>query len=336
MKKDPASLIGKKILESRRIVITSHLRPDGDSICTSLALAMMIELLGKEVEVVNKDNTPFPFNGIPDIERIRIGQIPAGRFDMVILLECANVPRSGQDNLDAYFKVNIDHHHSNDYYADIDWVEQEASAVGEMAFDLGQRLNIRFTPQIANHLYCAIASDTGSFQFSNTTARSFEICWKLISCGASSTKVSQFLYNNNPPQKIKLLGQVLSTLQMNKKGNIATITMFKKDLESLNLREIDTEDITTLARSIRGVEMVVFFKEIENDTFRVSLRSKGEADSAFVAERFGGGGHLHAAGFTVSGRYRKLIREIPETVDRYLRQRRKIKRPREKRSYYPS
>jgi len=325
MKNDPVTLISKKILESRRIVITSHLRPDGDSICTSLALAFMGELLEKEVEIINKDKTPFPFNHFPDIEKIKIGQIPPQSFDMVILIECANVSRSGQKKLDNYFKVNMDHHHSNDYYADINWVDPEAPAIAEMAYTLGEKLNIRFTSRIANHLYCGIVSDTGSFQFSNTNARCFEVCHKLIKHGASSIKASELLFYNNSPEKIKLLGQVLSTLQMNKKGNIAIITMFKKYLDSLNLREIDSEDITTLARSIRGVEMVLFYKEIKKDAFRISLRSKGRANAAFIAEHFGGGGHLHAAGFTVTGKYESLLREIPETVYKLLKKQKKIK-----------
>jgi phosphoesterase RecJ-like protein len=325
MKNDPLSQASQRILESQRIVITSHLRPDGDSICTSLALAFMGELLGKKVEIINKDNTPFPLNHFPDIDKIKIGQIPPQGFDLAILLECANVSRSGQNNLDSYFKINMDHHHSNDFYADINWVEPEASAVAEMAYSLGEKLNIKFTSQIANHLYCGIVSDTGSFQFSNTSARCFEVCHKLLESGASSTKVSELLFNNNSPEKIKLLGQVLSTLEMNNKGNIAMITVFKKDLDSLNLKEIDTEDITTLARSIRGVEMVLFYKEIKKDTFRVSLRSKGRANAAFIAEYFGGGGHFHAAGFTVTGDYARLLREIPDTVDKLLKKQAKIK-----------
>ena len=258
MNNTPIQLIKKKILDSQRLVITSHLRPDGDSICTGLALYFMGKLLGKEMAIINKDETPFPFNHFPDIECIKIGQIPAGYYDAVILLECANVSRSGQDNIAKDFKINIDHHFSNDYYADINWVDPEAAAVGCMAFFLGEELGISYTPQIANHLYCAIVSDTGSFQFSNTRATSFEVCFKLIELGASPIKVSEQLFNNNPPEKIKLLGQVLSTLRMNDTGNIATITMFKKNLEALNLKEIDTEDITTLARSIKGVEMVLF------------------------------------------------------------------------------
>lgn len=318
MNPDPVGLICRKIRESRRIAITSHLRPDGDSVCASLALAMMGERLGKAMSIVNKDNTPLPFCHFPEAGRIRIGQIDPAESDMVILLECADVSRSGQENLGDCFKINIDHHYSNFAYADINWINPLASAVGEMIFELGERLGAPILAQAADYLYCAIVSDTGSFQFSNTTAKAFETCTKLVGLGASPINVSEMLYSNNLPEKIKLLGQVLSTLRMNGRGNIAAITMFKKNLSDLNLKEIDTEDITTLARSIKGVEMVLFFKEMEKDTFRVSLRSKGRANAALIAEHFGGGGHIHASGFTAYGPYEKLIVEIPKTVERLL------------------
>ena len=318
MAHDPIDRICDKIREVRRIAVTSHLRPDGDSICTGLALARLGEAIGKSMSVVNKDATPFPFGHFPDAGRIRIGQIEPREFDLVILLECADVARSGQENLGSCYKINIDHHYSNFAYADINWINPAASAVGEMIFELGERLGAPMDSRIAEHLYCAIASDTGSFQFSNTTAKAFETCYKLTSLGASPIRISERLYQNNPPEKIKLLGQVLSTLRMYANGNIAAISMFKKNLTDLNLGEIDTEEITTLARSIKGVEMVLFFKEMGPDTFRVSLRSKGQANAALVAEHFGGGGHVHASGFTAYGPHERLIEEIPRTVEELL------------------
>ncbi|HCS46901.1 MAG: hypothetical protein A2V45_15410 [Candidatus Aminicenantes bacterium RBG_19FT_COMBO_58_17] len=318
---DPVLLIRKKILSSQRIVITSHLRPDGDSLCTSLALAGLIELLGKQARIINHDPIPLPFSQIPELKRITIGQVPPRGFDLVILLECANVERSGMKHLDRYFKISIDHHYSNDNYADINWIDPTASAVGEMAFLLAERMGIALTPQIADHLYCAIVSDTGCFQFSNTSARAFEVCHKLVRTGANPIKTTEFLFNTNSPQKIKLLGQVLSTLQINPRGNIATITMFSRHLRALHLREIDTEDITTLARSIKGVEVVLFFKEMARNTFRVSIRSKGKANAAAIAECFNGGGHIHAAGFTAVGRYDDLVRDIPRKIESLLRKR---------------
>jgi phosphoesterase RecJ-like protein len=309
----PLDQIVRKIVECRRLVLTSHLRPDGDSLSTSLAIAFALEEMGKEVAVVNKDKTPYPFYQFPDYARITVGQIPRG-YDSVILLECADVSRSGQESLDGYFKINIDHHYSNYFYADINWVDPAASAVGEMALDLCERLLPGITPRIANLLYCAIVSDTGSFQFSNTTARAFAACHRLILAGADPIKTSEALYHNACPEKIKLLGRVLSSLEMRAEGTIAVISMFKRDLQELNLLEVDSEDITTHARSIRGVDVVLFFKEMEPGVFRVSIRSKGDAHAAAIAEHFGGGGHAHAAGFTVVGPYERLIREVPETV----------------------
>lgn len=318
MKNDPVESIAKKIIQSQRIVITSHLRPDGDSLCTSLALFYIGKQLGKDMAIINKDNTPFPFNLYPDIENIQIGQIAPQKFDVIILLECANVDRSGQLGIDGYFKINIDHHYSNDYYADINWVEPKASAVSEMAIKLAKALDAQITPKIASHLYCGIVSDTGSFQFSNTNADAFKSCYELVTLGASPIQVSERLFNNNPPEKIKLLGLVLSTLQMYESGEIAIITMFKEHLDDLNLKEIDTEDITTLTRSIKGVKTVLFFKEMAEDTFRVSIRSKGSANAAKIAEHFGGGGHRHASGFTVTGKHDELIQDIPKKVQKLL------------------
>lgn len=316
---NPVEKIAEVVKKSKRVAITSHLRPDGDSICTSLALAMMVEDLGHEARIFNKDKTPFPFTNIPDIDRITIGQIPPEGFDLVILLECASVSRSGQLNIEDYFKINIDHHHSNDYYADINWVDPYRSAVAELVYVLGEKIGITFSPEIAGHLYCAIVSDTGSFQFSNTNERSFEVCHNLVKYGASPIKTSELLFNNNSPEKIKLLGQVLSTLTINDKGNIASIVMFKRTLESFNLKEIDTEDITTLARSIKGIDLVLFFKEMQKDTFRVSLRSKGSTCSACIAEHFGGGGHMNAAGFTARGKYEDLIKKVPAEIEELLK-----------------
>ena len=183
MSKDPIPEIKQKILESRKIAVASHLRPDGDSICTSLALYFMGRMLDKEMSIFIRDRIPFPFNHYPDIDRIRIGQIPPTGFDCVILLECANVGRSGQDHLGEYYKINIDHHHSNDFYGDLNWVEPEAPAVACLAFKLGEALNIEFTPKIATQLYSGVVSDTGSFQFSNTTARAFDISRRIIIIG---------------------------------------------------------------------------------------------------------------------------------------------------------
>ena len=317
----PVELIARKILECRRLAITSHLRPDGDSLCTGLALVEALESLGKTADYVITDPIPAPFNAFPDCVRVRIGQIPPTGYDAVILLECADVSRSGQTQLDGYYKINIDHHYSNSLYADINWVEAGAAAVAELALELCETAGVVLTPRIAGHLYCAIVSDTGSFQFSNTTAQAFATSYKLVRAGANPIEISQALFHNNRPEKVILLGRVLSTLEVNAAGTIARIGMFRRDMIDLNLREVDTEDITTQARSIKGVRVVLFFKEMEPDVFRVSIRSKGDAHAAAIAEHFHGGGHAHAAGFTVYGPFDRIAVEVTQTVERLLAER---------------
>ena len=314
----PVDEIVRKIRDCRRLAVTSHLRPDGDSLCSGLALVEAFEGMGKTADYVITDPIPVPFNTFSDFRRIRVGQLASTGYDAVVLLECADVSRSGQTGLDGYFKINIDHHYSNSHYADINWVDAEAPAVAELVLDLCETAGLALTPSIANHLYCAIVYDTGSFQFSNTTAWAFAACHKLVLAGARPIETSEALFHNNRPEKIILLGRVLSTLRLNAAGTIAQIGMFRKDLIELNLRQVDTEDITTLARSIMGVRVVLFFKEMEPDVFRVSIRSKGEAHAAGIAEHFGGGGHAHAAGFTVYGPFPIISAEVMASVENLL------------------
>jgi len=318
MNEDPINHISEKIKESQNIAVTSHLRPDGDSVCTSLALHLMGKQLGKNVSIFIKDKIPFPFNHFPGLDIVDPGQINPDNFDIVILLECANVKRSGQKHIDDCYKINIDHHHSNDFYADINWVNPEAAAVACMVYELGKHLSIKFDSKISSLLYSAIVSDTGSFQFSNTKANAFKTCYELVNHGAVPHKITDLLFNNNPPEKIKLLGQVLSTLKMSHNGKIATITMFDKFLKKLKIKHIDTEDFTTYTRTIKGINVVLFFKEMGKNTFRVSIRTKGETNAMKIANIFSGGGHMHAAGFTVTGNYKKLIKEIPSVVNELL------------------
>ncbi|MDD8020397.1 MAG: bifunctional oligoribonuclease/PAP phosphatase NrnA [Acidobacteriota bacterium] len=311
--------IARKIIASKNVAITIHLRPDGDAIYTSLALAGMIELLGKKVQVVSHDPFPFPFFEFSETKRIKIGQIDPVDLDLVILLECADVTRSGQTKIGRLPKINIDHHYSNSPFGDLNWIDPQASAVGEMVYGLAAPLGIKITPEIAVFLYSAIFSDTGSFQFSNTTGQTFEVCHQLVESGASPNAVAEKLLNNNSPSKIKLLGRILSTLQLNEAGNMALITMLIRDREEFGFKEVDIEDATTLARSIKGVEMVIFFKEISPGEFRVSLRSKGQTNAALAAEKFGGGGHVNAAGFTVYGQLEELLKRIPGEIEDLLK-----------------
>ncbi|MGQ9617424.1 MAG: DHH family phosphoesterase [Candidatus Aminicenantia bacterium] len=311
--------ISEKILKCKKILISSHLRPDGDSIGTGLALLHLFRKMGKSADFINIDKTPFPYTRLPGADLIVIGEIKDQDYDLALLLECSEEKRSGHKNIKRFFTINIDHHNTTDFYANINWIDPSASAVGEMVFELILALKGEFDFNISTNLYTAIASDTGAFRFSNTTPRALEVCAFLAKNGATPYEVSKLIFDTYSYQKVKLLGEVLSTLNVDMESGIAYISMRKKLLEELGLSEVDTEDIISMVRSIEGVNIVVFVKETGERKFRISLRSKGGIDSGKIAEKYGGGGHFHAAGFSLEGDFKTVLKNAIKIVKSNLK-----------------
>ncbi len=295
--------IAEGIRSARAIAICSHLRPDADSIGSGLALLLMLRQLGKQAEFINADRSPSPVNRLPGHEHIIRGQIRPRPFDLVFLIEGGGEERTGQKDLAGYERIIIDHHlPSGEGGSGLDWVVPEAAAVGELVYELGLELGAEFSRDIAFNLYAAIASDTGSFKYSNTTARSLAIASDLARRGGFSPfEVSNLLFNSNPPEKIRMLTRVLSTLETALDGRVAMIHFRREFLDRLELKDIETEDIIAVARSIDGVLVLLFFKEIGENHYRVSIRSRNEFSARRVAQAFQGDGHHHAAGFFYRG-----------------------------------
>jgi phosphoesterase RecJ-like protein len=294
--------IAKKIREANRIALCSHIRPDADSIGSGLALYLMLKQLGKDVHYRNTDEAPFPICALPGYAAIEYLQIYPDPFDMVILVEGGTEDRTGQKHLKEYFTVNIDHHTTSAYDSDLNWVVPRAAAVGELVYDLGVELNVEFTREIGFNLYAAISSDTGSFKYSNTTCRSLNIASLLVEdCKFTPEEVSNLLFYSNHVEKVHMIQKVLSTLELQLNNRVAIIDFKRKFLDTLTLKDIETEDVISIARSIRGVDVTLFFKEIDENSFRVSIRSRDDISSQKVARLFKGGGHNHAAGFFYSG-----------------------------------
>lgn len=295
--------IADAIRKARRIAISSHIRPDADSIGSGLALYLMLKQLGKEVDYCNTDEAPFPISALPAYDVIKYRQIYPEPYDMVILVEGGTEERTGQIHLGDYFTVNIDHHATSAYSSDINWVVPCASAVGELVYDLGVELNVEFTRQIGFNLYAAICSDTGSFKYSNTTCRALNIASRLVEdCRFAPDEVSSLLFYSNHVEKVHMIQKVLSTLEVRLNKRVAIIDFKRKFLNTLSLKDIETEEVISIARSIRGVDVTLFFKEIEDNSFRVSIRSRDDISSQEVARNFNGGGHDHAAGFFYNGK----------------------------------
>jgi phosphoesterase RecJ-like protein len=311
--------IAEKISLARTIAISSHVRPDADSIGSGLALHLMLRQMGKAVFYFNTDRAPHPVNRLPGYGDIVIRQIHPDPFDLVILLEGGNEERTGQKNLKNYFSINIDHHAGISNDADINWVVPEAAAVGELVYELGLAMKVTFSRDMAFNLYAAIASDTGSFKYSNTSAKSLAIASDLaIRGGFSPCQVSDLLFNSNSHEKIRMLTRVLSTLELAKGGRVAMIDFQRSFLDHFSLKEIETEDIIAIARSIDSVQVLLFFKEIAENYYRISIRSRENFSARQIAQAFDGGGHHHAAGFFYRGGLAAAKKEILALIQKQI------------------
>jgi len=311
--------VAEKIKQSRSVVITSHVRPDADSIGSGLALFQMLRQLGKEVRYRLTDHAPHPINRLPGYEKIEFRQIYPDPFDLLIFIEGGTEDRTGHKHVDRYDSINIDHHASSHRDARLNWVIPEAAAVGEMVFELGEELGVTFSRDIAFNLYAAIVSDTGSFKYSNTSARCLQVSSSLVERGGfAPVEVSNLLFNSNPPEKIAMMSKVLATLELAMDKRVAMIRFQRDFLPHLALRDIETEDIIACARSIQDVQVILFFKEMDAEYFRVSIRSRGDFSAQKVAQQFGGDGHHHAAGFYFSGTIANAKAEILKLVGQQL------------------
>lgn len=312
--------IANLIKRSKKIAITSHVRPDADCIGSGLALYLMLTQLGKEVCFCNTEKAPFPLTQLPCFDVIEFRQVHPESFDLFVLIEGETEARTGQKHIEKYHTVNIDHHRTNLGHANLNWVVPEASAVGELIYELGVELNIEFTRDIEYNLYAAISSDTGSFKYSNTTFKSLYIASELVKKNNfDPCDVSNLLFNSNYYEKIQMMQKVLSTLELHLDKKVSIIEFKKEFLKILDLKDIETEDIVSIARSIIGVEVTLFFKEIGDDYYRVSVRSKKEFNSQLLAKKFNGGGHECAAGFFYKGNIEKAKQEVVNIIEKHLK-----------------
>jgi phosphoesterase RecJ-like protein len=293
-----------------RFAITSHIRPDGDSLGSSLALCWILRGLKKDAEVVMCDRVPHAYSKLPGADEVRVVPDLDRRYDAVFVIECSDVTRPGLPGLADQFVVNIDHHSTTELFGDINWIDSTAAAVGEMIYNLAKAIGSRITPEISSCVYAALLTDTGSFHFSNTTERTFKIASELVRHGAQPAKLSQAIFYNYPYAKVRLVGEVLSTLQRDETGRIAWISMSQDAMERAEATEDDSDGIINYPLTVGDVEAVAFFRELPNSTYRISLRSKNRVNVARVAEQFGGGGHCNAAGFTVVADFDEISREV--------------------------
>jgi phosphoesterase RecJ-like protein len=311
------------IKQNKSFLIAGHINPEGDSIGSCLALALGIKKMGnKTVSVLSRDGVPENLKFLPSAKTVR--QTPPRRkFDVVFLVDCNTPARTGFENFNANKTVVIDHHvlsadekHWFSKEVSASLVDPKAAAAGLLVYNVLNALKVPINKQIATNLYTAILVDTGGFRYSNASPDSLKTAGLLVEAGASPWNISKELYENVPFRSLKLLGTSLSTLE--RKNGVAWITTTDEMFHDTGTTPEDCEDFVNFPRKIRGVEVAVFIRQVENNSYKLSLRSKGKVDVQKIAKSFGGGGHVAAAGCKVEGTLKdvqgKVLRAVRKAI----------------------
>ena len=314
------SQVVELIDSKRRFAITSHIRPDGDSLGSSLGLYWLLRALDKDVEVVMRDPVPHAYRQLPGASEVRVMPGVANPYHAVFVIECSDITRPGLINLEKQHVVNIDHHSTTALFGTINWIDSTASAVGEMIYNLCKATGVRVTKEIAECVYTALITDTGSFHYSNTTERTFKVASELVRTGVKPAKTAEAVFASYPWSRIQLMGEVLSTARRDSTGRVASLRLSQEMQLRSGASDEDADGFVNYPLTVGEVEAVVLLKESAPEVYRTSLRSKGDVNVARVAGRFGGGGHRNAAGCTLTGPWEEVeeevVRLLQEAVER--------------------
>ena len=323
------SQVVELIENKQNFAITTHVRPDGDGIGSSLGLCWLLRSLGKQAEVIASDGIPAAYMRLPGADEIRKVSEIDREYDAVFVIECSDVARPHIKNLEKQFVVNIDHHSTCAHFGSINWIDATASAVGEMIYNLCKAIGGRITREIAECVYLALVTDTGSFHFPNTTERTLKVASELVKVGVKPAQISEAVYNSYAWSRIELMRQVLATVKRSENGAVAWMRQSVEMKETSGAVDGDNNGFVNIPLAAKEVEAVVYMREVEPNSFRVSLRSKDGVNVARVAEAFGGGGHKNAAGCRVQGDWnekeREIVRAVLEAVEKHREHSAKIK-----------
>ena len=301
---DLVSRIRQLLENSRRILVVTHVDPDGDALGTQLAFASYLRHIGKEPVLVRDDVVPDKYrflsgvNDVPTVDGID-GNL---EFETALVLECPVIARTGRAERflnDDVTIINLDHHQDNGGFGDVNWINSKASSVGEMAYEYFMQVGYDISPVVAEYLYTAILTDTGRFRYSNTSARTMEIAGRLIDAGADTQKICDLVYYDLPPTTTMLVGRVLSGVEFFDQGRICLLTLTLKMLAETGAHKSETEGLVDFTLYNKGVLAGALLREIDHQQTKVSLRSKERIDVASLAAVYGGGGHFNAAGCTL-------------------------------------
>jgi len=300
-----------------KFLITAHVRPDGDALGSELALYHILRSLGKEAVVYNQDPTPENYRFLPGSETIVSTIDDPDQYDAVFVLDCSKLERVGEKAEEiAGMKrlINIDHHISNDGFCHFSYIDPAASSTGELLYRLAGALPVELTKEAATSLYAAILTDSGGFRYNSTSKETLIAAGNLVGCGADPRWISEQVYENNPLVKIRLLVKVLDTLRFDLGGRVGSMVVLRETLDSLGATYDHTENFVDIPREIRGVDVAIFYSEMDERLFKLSLRSKDRINVERVAKVFGGGGHVNAAACHIEGDFSDVHRHVLDAV----------------------
>lgn len=304
-------------------LVVAHSSPDGDAVSSTVAVGWLLERLGKRYAMINEDKMPVKFDYLWGFDRVRRndGQPPAGRFDCVICVDCADEARMG--DVKAWFAdrakvLNIDHHPTNDGFGDVQLIRPEAAATVEILYDLALELNEPVSIELATAVYTGLLTDTGGFRYSNTTPKVMRIAAELLALGVSGHRLAERVLETITFSHISILKLALGTLSFAYDRKICWMTVSAEQLRESGATSEDMDGLILYPRNIEGVEVGLLFKQADEHTVKVSFRSNGGVDVAAVAKSFGGGGHVRASGCTLTGGLNDVVRRVIKEVGQLL------------------
>ena len=317
------SQIAELLRTKQRFVVMSHFRPDGDALGCTLAMGLCLQQLGKDVTMWNEDGCLEKFNFLPGSENVSQPSAEPQSFDVALVLDTAVKDRVGKclaSVAHADVWVNIDHHISNPRFGDLNYIDSTSPATGQILFELFRQCGLPLTYGMADNLYVAISTDTGSFQYPSTTARTYEIGAELVKLGVKVGELSQRIYESYPRRRIELLKSLLNNLSFTSNDRVASFSLTQEVSKSLGVLPEDNEGLIDTIRAVQGVVVAAFFEEMEDGRVRVSLRSKDArlTDVCKVAQTFGGGGHTLAAGIRMTGPLDAAKQKVLTAIDEQL------------------
>ncbi|MBE2203342.1 MAG: bifunctional oligoribonuclease/PAP phosphatase NrnA [Chthoniobacterales bacterium] len=303
---------------ARRVLVASHVRPDADALGSTLAAALWLRGLGKEVVTWNEDGMPEKFRYLPGHEGITAPPEIPEKFDVFLALDTSVKNRLGSvvnAIAPGALWINIDHHVSNECYGDINHVDPTSPATGQILYEFFRAIGVEISHPMADNLFAAISTDTGSFQYQGTDSRTFEAGAGLIAAGVDVATLSRAMYENQPRRRFELLRFALNRTEFHCADRIATFSLTMEDAGRLGVLPEDNEGIIDQVRSIEGVQAAIFFEELPEGRVRVSARSKNPAlDVCKICQIFKGGGHRLAAGARISGSLAQVREEFLKVV----------------------